>query len=153
MLNKDEKLDIKAQTRLSVRDCGGQEAAVEASERIIRHQSFSEYGNAQMIEKYICIDTAIELDRFSGQPRFAKLFAKMNDGIFVPLPKGNSQGRIIVSAGASAKEFGEAMVALGVALQDGEVSSKEAADVLLEINEAIQALAGLAETVKAEVKK
>jgi len=153
MLNDEEKLKIKAQTKLAIRDCGGQEAAVEATGRLERHQSLSDYGNAQMLNKYICIDSAIELDRFSGNARFAKLFASMNGGIFVPLPKGTAKGCLEIAAGKTAVEFGDVMVSLGAAIKDGEINQLEALDTVREIKEAMVALAGLAEEVKSKAKK
>jgi len=150
MLTKAERLQIKAQTKLAVRECGGQEAAAEASDRIVRHQSLSDYGNPAMGDKFICLDTAAEMDRFSGNPRFAKLLAELNGGIFVPLPEGRCAGRLELAAGKSASEFGDVMVALGAALRDGRISPSEAKRILKEILQAIVALAGLAEEVKAE---
>jgi len=150
MLTHAERLQIKAQTKLAVRECGGQEAAAEASDRIVRHQSLSDYGNPSMGDKFISLDTAAELDRFSGNPRFAKLLAELSGGIFVPLPEGRCAGRLELAAGKSAGEFGDVMVALGAALKDGRVDTNEARRILKEILEAIVALAGLAEDVKAE---
>ncbi len=153
MLNHEEKLKIKAQTKLSIRDCGGQEVAVEASSRLSRHQSFSEFADVSRMDKFICVDAAIELDRFSGNPRFAKLFAKMNGGMFVPLPAGVSSGCLERAAGKSASEFGDVMVAIGQSLKDGKLDNIEAKAIVKEIHEAVVALASLAENVKSEAKK
>lgn len=152
MLTRAERLKIKGQTKLSILDCGGQEAAAECSDRITRHQSLSEFANPALMDRFISLDTAAELDRFSGSPRFARLLAELAGGIFVPLPKGNAPGRLQISGGQTAKEFGDVMIALGASLQDGEVDADEARSILHEIREAISAMAGLAEDVKAEAK-
>lgn len=152
MLTREELLRMKAETRLSVRDCGGQEAATEATPRLIRHQSMSDFGNVNMPEKFIRLDDAAGLDRFSGVPRFARLLADMAGGMFVPSPQGmHGKAKLARITGEAMRETGELFAQLGKALDDGEISPDENSKVSKEIDEALVALATLREAVRLEV--
>lgn len=153
MLTAAELLQIKAVTRLSVRDCGGQEAATEATPRLTRHQSMSDFGNVNMPEKFIRLDDAAILDRFSGVPRFARMLAELAGYILVRRPNGAGGptvlGRI---TGEAMRETGEIFAKLGAALDDGRISASEDTTIAKEIDEALVALATLREVVHAEAQ-
>lgn len=148
MLTHAEHKRIKAQTQLAIRACGGQEACAEASARISRHQAFSEYGNMQMPDRVIALDTAAELDRFSGDPRFARLLAQLAGGVYVPLPRSSGRWDIEAAAGMSVREMGEVMIKLGESLRDdGELDDAERARLLPEIDDVLNAVVNLRQLV------
>lgn len=154
MLTLDEILKIKAETRLSVRDCGGQEAAAEACGRISRHQSLSEYGNPALRERFIGLDTAAELDRFSGNPRFARLLAGLAGYMLVRRPEGtDGPTRLGRLTGQAMRETAQIFERLGAALDDGQISADEDSEIAREIDEALEILATLRAAVHAEASE
>lgn len=144
MLSQEEKLRAKAITRFSVRDCGGQEAAAASVGRIQRHQSMSDFGNVGLMEKFVGIDVAGELDRFSGVPHFAGLLAEWADCLLIPRPKaGNYSAKLDRVTGDAMREIGDVFSKLGASLDDGKISEKEKSSIHKEIDEALAALSAL----------
>ncbi|MCB9993095.1 MAG: hypothetical protein H6873_05510 [Hyphomicrobiaceae bacterium] len=151
MLSPADLLRLKAAVRRDVERAGGQEAAaLIPGIRVSRHQSYSEFGNPDLLEKWPGIDLVVALARDGGKSRTIEEMCAQAGGLFVPLPRGSGLSGIEISAGASAKEFGDVMITVGASIRDGRITPDEAERIGKEINEALAALAGLRETVVAE---
>lgn len=144
MLDRAENKEILAATKLSLVDCGGAVAIAQASRRIIRHQTFSEYASSKHPDRVVAIDTALEMDRFSEVPHFARLFAKLSGHVLVVVPDVTSSGLLGRAISAALKETSDVFSKLGEAFaDDGKVSAEEATPARTEIREAIERLHAL----------
>ncbi len=151
MLTTAERMSLKAEVRLAVREAGGQEACAAASDRIKRHQSFNDYGDPQKADRHMSLDTVAEIERFNKNPRITRRLAALAGYLLVRLPaactSGTKLGRITAKA---LKETSDVFAGLGAALDDDRITTGEARDLGVEIDEAMAQLAALKLQIEAE---
>lgn len=151
MLTTAERMSLKAEVRLMVREAGGQEACAAASDRIKRHQSFNDYGDPQKADRHMSLDTVAEIERFNKNPRITRRLAALAGYLLVPLPTvtacGTRLGRITAKA---LKETSDVFAGLGAALDDDKITAREAQELAIEIDEAMAKLAALKLQIEVE---
>lgn len=153
MLDQVELNALKAAQKRLVSRNGGQEACtLVPGIRIKRHQSFHDFGNPDMPDRHMTIDTVATLERFAGI-EVTRTLADLNDCLLVPLPASIGSGALAEGTGRTVKEIGDVMVKIGEALRDGRVDGAEGRAILTEIREAMVSLAALAEAVRREAGK
>lgn len=150
MLNAVEHNALKAAQKRLVARNGGQEACTMVPGiRIKRHQSFNDYGNTELPDRNMTVDTVAMLERFAGI-EVTRVLAELNNCLLVPLPAQIGSGALAEGTGRTVKEVGDVMVKIGEALRDGHVDGAERRAILTEIREAMVSLAALAEAVRSE---
>jgi len=150
MLNAVELNALKAAQKRLVARNGGQEACtLVPGIRIRRHQSFNDFGNPDLADRHMTVDTVATLERFAGI-EVTRTLAELNNCLLVPLPQAGFAGALAEGTGRTAKEIGDVMVRIGEAMRDGHVDGAEGRAILTEIHEAMISLAALAEAVKRE---
>lgn len=150
MLNAVELNALKAAQKRLVARNGGQEACTMVpGVRIRRHQSFHDFGNADLPDRHMTVDTVATLERFAGI-EVTRTLAELNNCLLVPLPGAPGSGALAEGTGRTVKEVGDVMVKIGEALRDGKVDGAEGRAILVEIREAMVSLAALAEAVRHE---
>lgn len=150
MLTKGERLQLKAATHLMVREAGGQEACAMASDRIERHQSFSDYADRKKLDKFICIDTVAEIERFAGQPIVTRTLAELSGHVLIPLPVvPGSAAKIDLITAKAVQSFGQMLAELAEAKADGAITPDEAKELHPQIAELITKLVKLDRQIEA----
>lgn len=102
--------------------------------------------------RFMPIDVVADLEQAAGAPLVTRILAEMADCLLVPLPRGGT-GEVAMRTGRSAKEFGDVMTRIGLALADGTISEAEASDILTEIRECLLEFSALAEAVRRAAAK
>jgi regulatory protein CII len=148
MLSLDENAALKAATRRLIKQSGGQEACVSDT-RIVRHQSFSQYGAPDWPEKYMPLDVAFDLERQLGLPVVTAHQARALNHVLVPMPAATGPGPVLTALGKTGEEVGQVFTKAAEALRDGRITEPENKCVAREIDEALVALVGLKLAVSA----
>lgn len=147
-INVDDWTNLIAATRHQIRACGGQEACALISNRIKRHQTFSDYKHPNK-PSMMPIDVLAELMRESGDVRVVRTLARMVGHEVVALPElPTNYADLQIAMGRTSKEVGEVFTRIGESLVDGTFDKQERADTIREIDEAMSALVALRETVR-----
>ncbi len=145
----DDWSNLIAATRHQIRACGGHEACALISNRIRRHQTFSDYKNPDK-PTMMPIDVLAELMRESGDVRVVRTLARMVGHEVVALPKLPANfADLQIAMGRTSKEVGEVFTRIGESLADGTFDKGERRATTDEINEAIGALVALRQVVEA----
>ena len=151
-MNPMFRTELKGVVKLAITEAGGQENAANVSGRIKRHSAFSEYANADVADRVMPIDVAIELDAFNGNGRIVGAMARMLGFVLVRLPQvalsGTRLGRL---TGQAMKETADVFATLGDALDDLELTPAELANLEVQIDEAQAKLEMLRLQARAEV--
>lgn len=151
MLSAMFRREIKGVVKLAVVEAGGQENCANVSTRIRRAAAFSDYANPALDDRHIPLDVAIELDAFNGNGRILRAAARCLGFVLVRLPEvaltGTRLGRITAQA---MKECSDVFSRLGEALDDGEITPIELAQIDREIDEAVVKLVRLKMQARAE---
>jgi hypothetical protein len=134
-------LRIKAAFRQLVKQAGGQESAASIT-RVSGHQTIGRYCRPQDAQ-HAPLDVVADLERDTGDAIVTRALADLAGFILVPKPLGEGAPSHIsvTELGTIAKETGEVITNLGMALADGKITPAEATQVRGEIREAMEALA------------
>ncbi|MFT6658848.1 phage regulatory CII family protein [Maritalea sp.] len=146
-ITADNWAALIAATRHQVRVCGGNEACASISQRIKRHQTFSDYYNPNQASM-MPIDVVAELMRESGDVRIVQTLARMVGHEVVALPQLPARfADLQMALGRTSKEVGEVFTRIGESLSDGTFDKGERQATINEIDEAIGALVALKQVV------
>jgi len=146
-ITADDWSSLIAATRHQIRACGGQEACASISNRIKRHQTFSDYKHPDR-PSMMPIDVLAELMRESGDVRVVQTLARMVGHEIVALPQLPARfADLQMAMGKTSKEVGEVFTRIGESLSDGTFDQKERSDSTKEIDDAIAALMALRQVV------
>ena len=105
--------------------------------------------NTEHALRFAPIDVVADLEAAAGAYPVTRVLAELANCILVPLPEGMAEGALAERTGKSAKEFGDVMVRIGLALTDGKITAAEATSILQEIREVMLELSALAQAVRA----
>ena len=133
------RTELKGIVRLAIAEAGGQENAANVSGRIKRHSAFSEYGNADIAERVMPIDVAVELDSFNGNARIIGAMARMVGHVVVKAPDASMALNDMAALCRLATESSEAIAGFGTAAADGAVSLAEARIVRRQLHDMVVA--------------
>lgn len=140
MLTDLDRNGIKAKVGLAVKLAGGQENAANVTTRIARHATFSEYGNARLVDRHVPIDVAIEIDQFNGRPMIIAHAAALLGFKLVSLPSARIAGSEMGALVRLIKEAGEALTAISDRMSVGaQAHTVTDQAVLKELDEMIEA--------------
>lgn len=153
MLSHAERMKLKAATHLLVREAGGQEACAMASERITRHQSFSEYSDRKRPDRFIAIDTVAEIERFASMPIVTRMLAELSGHVLLPMPQiADGLCRIDMLTAKAISQFGQMLTDLAEARADGEISTDEARQLKPAIDDLVSKLVKLRHEISARAE-
>lgn len=108
---------------------GGQEACVGFA-RYRRHQTYSDFGNAEKADSFMPADVILDLERVTrgktGHPIVTGYLCKMAGGVFVKLPQASPDEMAFLEAlSRLTGEFSELSTGLMTALRDRKVTGDE----------------------------
>ena len=147
MISNENWASLIAASRHQIRACGGNEACASISNRIKRHQTFSDYKNPDQ-PSMMPIDVVAELMIESGDTRIVQTLARMVGHEIVSLPKlPPNFADLQMAIGRTSKEVGEVFTRIGESLADGTFDQNERKLTIHEIEEAMSALAVLRQVV------
>lgn len=141
-LPKNDYFNIKAVFRRLVTSCGGVRECSAINGK--RFSSYSEWGSAKHMDRFAPIDAVMDLEASLGDlPIVTEALAHMAGYRLVPVISAKTPLRFEQGLGKVAKECGEVISKLGMAIGDKKVSRPEATELKPEIIEAIQVLTEL----------
>jgi hypothetical protein len=136
-------LRLKAAVRKLVKTAGGQESAATITRA--SHASLSRYGMPDD-PNFMPIDIVADLEADVGAPEVTRMLADLAGYLLVAKPPvAGGDPAWVARLSALAKESGEAISAIGQALEDGAVTPEEIRDLSLrkELRDAMEALASI----------
>lgn len=133
--------DLKEAAAALIHDAGGVRKAADLS-RVGKSQ-VSAYENPYQEEVHMPVDVVLQLEKASGSRAITSHLAFQHHSVLVQLPSDHSRDSWFVAAGRAAKEHGEALAAIGAALEDGTITREEAMLGLKEVDETLTATAAL----------
>ena len=140
-LDRGTYLALKSAARELIESFGVQKFA--ASLVRVEQPDLSDYGNANLLSRFMPIDVVADLESRNG-PVVTRELARLTDHVLVPLPAiaatRGPLGRITAQA---LKEVSDVFGKLGDFLEDGTVTAVEGAQLDSEIDEAIEKLLAL----------
>lgn len=148
-----QKRGLKAAFRRLVAHDGGEANAAEDTR--VSQSRISHYGNAQRPEDFPPADVILDLELAVGQPVVTRELARLQGHVLIELPGVDGDPAWVQRLGAAAKETGEAIAAIGIALaDDGEVTPQEIERLRLlsEVDDAIEALTCIRQAIVAQAK-
>ena len=137
-INEAQWVGLCAATRWQVKASGGNEACASIS-RISRHQSFSDYGNAD-VSSSMPVDVLADLMAESGDVSVVRFLASQAGHEIFKLPNASDFAQLQQAIGKTTKEMGEALTAIGEGLADGKLDTQEIKVCDKEIDDVIAAL-------------
>jgi len=136
-------LRLKAAARALVKKAGGQESAAMVTRA--SHQTLSRYGLPDDAT-FMPVDVVADLEADVGAPVITRVLADLAGCLLIAKPAGDGTDPVwIARLSRLAKESGEAIAAIGHALEDGAITPEEIRDQRLrdEVREAAEALAAV----------
>ncbi len=133
---------IKATTARLIKSCGGIECAAEDTR--VSASTLSEYETPNQPNRFITADVVVDLELVSRNPILTKALCRIAGGVFLPTrinpdaPIWNQHLAMISREVADVVGRGNEMLA-----DDNDISSKEAPDLLRDVDEAIDVLASM----------
>lgn len=138
-MNSMFRTELKGVVKLAIAEAGGQENAANISGRIKRHSAFSEYANAEVAERVMPIDVAVEIDAFNGNARIVGAMARQIGHVVVKAPAAALATCDVSALCRLATESAEAVAEFGKARADGVITPAEARDVRRQLHEMVVA--------------
>jgi|GEM_PF-4402042 len=146
-LRADVYRALKTDFGLLVDEIGTQGQAAELTN--VSQQTLSSYENRNRAE-FAPVDVLADLLDRTRSTHVLRILADIAGAIVVPLPQDIGPVAIVEGSGAMAQALGKAMVAIGQALADGEISPDEAEAILPKLQSIIVSAHKLMEQIKAE---
>lgn len=149
-LRADVYLALKTEFRETRKEVGSQERAAELTR--VDQQTISLYENRNSAH-FPPIDVVADMLDVTGSTALLQRLADIVGAVVIKLPEGVGPACVIESSGKMAAQLGKAMMAIGQALADGQISEEESARIVGKLQGIIVSAHTLAEQIKAEAAK
>lgn len=149
-LRADFYVGLKIDFREMRQEAGSQERVAEVTR--ISQQTLSLYENRNRPE-FVPLDVFADLLDLTRSTALLQRLADVIGAVVIRLPEGDGPACIVEGSGQMAQALGKAMVAIGQALADGEISDSEAEVIVPKLQKIIISAHALIEQIKAEASR
>lgn len=152
MTDRTRDLRLKAAFRDLVEAAGGVARAGQLTGRT--HPTISRYGNPSETDCFPPLDVVAVLEAETAIASVTRALADLAGYVLVDKSAADKSDALFAQAvGSMAKETGEAMASIGSAMADGEVCADDAARVLPELRQSIEAQERLAAALESRAAR
>lgn len=143
-------LALKTAFRETRKEAGSQERVAELTR--VDQQTISLYENRNSTQ-FPPIDVVADLLDVTGSTALLQHLADVVGAVVIKLPEGAGPACVIESSGQMAAQLGKAMMAIGQALADGEISEAEGDVIIAKLSGLIVSAHAVIEQIKVEVAR